>query len=158
MLFPLHPIINIFKISMQQTDILWMILLSKARSVINGVSKKSIAETACSLMDRLQDLCIYAQALILSCDKLLSGMEISTMEMCVLLFSQLLIHTCHFHYTVPLLSSLRAGYSFFANSFTFLLSSVVLMFQSFWDFPLLLKTELCFRKSLSIPAAILQHF
>lgn len=87
---------------------------------------------------------IYAQSPILSCDKLLSGIEISTMEMYVLLFSQLLIHACHFHYTVRLLSSLRAGYSFFAKSFTFLLSSVVLMFQSFWDFPLLLKTELFF--------------
>lgn len=76
-----------------------MILLSKAKSVINGVSKESIAKTARSLVDRLQDLyMICHQAPSISCDKLLSGMEISAVEMCVLCFSQLLIHAC-FHST-----------------------------------------------------------
>lgn len=61
-------------------------------SGIHSVSKKSITKIICSLVDKLQDLfMICHQALSASFGRLLSGTEISAMEIHPMPFSQLLI-------------------------------------------------------------------
>lgn len=60
---------------------------------MRSVSKKSITKTICSLVDRLEDLyMICHQAPSTHFDELLSGVEISVMEIYALPFSQLLVH------------------------------------------------------------------